>query len=268
MPNMPLIHGGVGFGQTHATSTFGTALTAGVSDAKGSVVELIAATDHDAHWIEVMVGGQTASIACSLDILIGASTEEVLIPNLTWFGRSNDAGARWLFPIFIPKGSRLSARVATNSGSAQTMQVVVALFNAGISFGGQASRVIQYGTIASSRGVNLDSGAVAHTKGTTTQITAATEHDHDWLVITVTSIDTAITAVTKMLIDVLIGASTEQVLIANWPIGAASTADIFRPDTVFHAPVFVPKGSRLSMRHQTSITTDGDRDLYVTIHGC
>jgi hypothetical protein len=268
MPNLSTIRGGVGFGQTFATSTYGTTVTAGAANVKGTAVELIAATSFDAHWIEVMAFKPSAGAAFAVDILTGSATEDVTIPDLTLQARqTNEGGARWLFPIFIPKGTRIAARLASSSASA-TCLVAVALFNAGIGAGGLASKVSQYGTISLSRGVNLDPGAVAHTDGAATQMTAATAFDHHWLVVTVLNPDAAYAGTTKDLIDVLIGSATEQVLLGDWPLGGAGTADVRRPDNTFHAPVYIPKGSRLSMRHRSSSTTDVDRDLYVTLHGC
>lgn len=269
MPNMALIQGSLGFGQTFATSTYSTVLTSGAANVKGTAVELIAATDHDAHWVEVMATspGVTAR-SYAVDLLIGSATEAVLIPNLTFMVRasaSGDGGGRWLFPVFVPKGSRLAAQCA-DTGGAGTLDVAVALFNAGLAANGFGSTVTQYGTLSNSRGVNVDPGAVAHTD-VTVQLTASTLRAHQWLVLTVLNTDTAFTATTKWLIDVCIGAATEEAILSDWPLGGSGTLDVPRPDQIIHIPAFVPQGSRLTVRARCSITTDTDRDLFVTIHG-
>lgn len=269
MPMMPLVQGSLAFGQTFATSTYGTTLTASSTiNTQGTPVELIASTAHDAHWIQVMAGNpSSAPFSLAIDILIGTSTEAILIPKLTFVGRnSNDGGSRWLFPVFIPKGSRIAASVQSALAS-QTCIVGVILFNSGIAAHGMPMNVVQYGTLTSSRGVNIDPGAAAHTKAGLTEITAATERDHHWLVLTVQNQDQTWAAAAKKLIDVLIGSSTEAVLVANLAVGGAGTGDKQMPEEVFHLPVYVPKGSRLSVQAQCSSTTDGDRDLFVTIHG-
>lgn len=264
---MPLVHGSLGFGQTFATSTYGTTVTAGgVANTKGTVVELMSATVHDAHWVEIMVGNPSSANSFAIDLLIGASTEAVLIPNLTFRGRAtNDGGARWLFPLFIPKGSRLAVQSASTAASG-TCLVAVNLFNAGIGAGGFPMDVDQYGTITSSLGVNVDPGAVAHTDATV-EITSATVRPHNWLVLTIANTDAAFTAATKWLIDLCVGSATEQAILSDWPVGGAGTTDVIRPETVVCVPAFVPQGSRLSVRARCSVTTDGDRDLFVTIHG-
>lgn len=267
MPAFPLVQGSVGFGQTFATSTYGTTLTGGAANTQGIAVQLLAATDFDAHWIEVMVGNPSAAVSYAVNILIGAATEAILIPALTFRARAaNDGGGRWLFPVFIPKASRIAASVQDSTGSS-TCLVGVNLFNAGIGMGGLPSTVAQYGTLASSLGVNVDPGGSAHTDSGWVEITSATSWNHNWLALTVANTDTAFTAATKWLIDIGIGAATETVLVSDLPLGGAGTADVPRPDHVFHLPVFVTKGSRLTCRARCGITTDGDRDLFVTIHG-
>lgn len=269
MPPLPLIGGSLGVGQTFATSTYGTTVTAHASaDTKGAAVELVAATTHDAHWVEVMAGPPSAAtVSYAIDLLIGAATEAVLIPDLTLRSRAvSDGGGRWLFPVFIPTGSRIAAQVAASTGGT-TIAVGVALFNAGITAGHLASTVAQYGTITNSLGVNVDPGITGHTDAAWVELTAATVRDHSWLVLTVANTETALSGATKNLIDIGIGAATEAVLVADLPVGGANIADSFRPEMTFHLPVFVPRGSRLTVRHRCSIGTDGDRDLYCTVHG-
>lgn len=268
MPTIPLAQSGLGFGQTFATSTYGTTLTSDASaNTQGTPQELIASTAHDAHWITITSAQPSAIASYAIDILIGASTEAILIPKLAWRARAvNEGGSRWMFPLFIPKGSRIAASVQSSTGGS-TCLVGIALWNSGIACHGMPMAVTQYGTLTNSLGVNIDAGAVAHTKAGLTQITAATAFDHHWLVLTASNTDAIWAGTTKRLIDVMIGASTEAVLVANLAMGGAGTTDRNLPEETFHLPIFVPKGSRLSVRAQCSSTTDGDRDIFVTIHG-
>lgn len=273
MPTFPLPQGGLAFGQTFATSTYGSTITAHASNAnqQGTPVELIASTDQDAHWIEVMAGNPSANgAAYAVDILIGSSTEAILVPKLTFWARNpNEGGGRWLFPVFVPKGSRIAASVQSNSTTGPpTCLVGVILFNSGIAAHGMPMDVVQYGTLTNSLGVNIDAGTGANTKAGLQQITAATDRDHHWLTLTVAHSDTTWTGVTKHLVDIMIGASTEAVLVGNMPFGGAGNVDrITGIELVYHLPVYVPKGSRLAVRAQCSSTTDGDRDLFVVLHG-
>lgn len=265
---MPLVQGSLGFGQTFATSTYGTTLTGNASaNVKGTPVELIAATDHDAHWVEVAATNPSGGNSFAVDLLIGASTEAVLIPNLTFRARAgNEGGGRWLFPVFVPKGSRLAAQMGS-SGGATTCLVAVNLFNAGFAgAGGLSSTVDQYGTLTSSLGVTVDCGGVAHTD-VTAQITAATLRPHSWIVLTVANTDTAFAGTTKFLVDVCVGAATEVAILSDYPLGGAGSADTLRPDQQIHIPAFVPQGSRLTVRARCSSTTTGDRSLFCTLHG-
>src|SRR3990167_876276 len=83
--------------------------------------QLIAATTFDAQCVLVTVGSTAVSNANSstlLDIAIGASTAEtVIIPDLCagWAQDSGTApgGRHYIFPLYIPSGSRVSARTQT-----------------------------------------------------------------------------------------------------------------------------------------------------------
>jgi hypothetical protein len=270
MPSFPLVGGGIGFGQTFATSTYGSTLTAHASSAnsQGTPVELIASTAYDAHWIEIMAGNPSAAQSYAINILIGAATAANLVPGLTFRGRAaNEGGGRWLFPCFIPKGSRIAASVASSSTTGPpTCLVAVNLFNSGIGAMGMPMDVIQYGTLSSSLGVNVDPGGTANTD-VDVEITASTTRDHHWLVLTTASTDAAIAAAQTWLIDVLVGTSTGDELVGDMLLCANSLVDVPLPEQVWHMPVFVPRGSRLSVRARCSVNTDGDRDLYVTLHG-
>ncbi len=267
MPPFPLVQGSVGFGQTFATSTYGTTLTAGLADVQGTAVELFSSTSFDAHWIEITATNPNVTASYNINILIGAATEAVLIPSLCFRARgSNDGGLRWLFPLFIPKASRIAAQTAASSSGA-TCDIAVSLFNAGFGSHGLPSTVAEYGTISSSNGVQVDPGATPHTDAAWTELTSATSWEHNWLVLTVTNKDGGYTGAVKYLIDVGIGSATETVLVSDLSIGGGNTADVPKPGGVFHLPVHVTKGSRLTVRHRSSSGTAGDRYLFYTIHG-
>lgn len=82
--------------------------------ALGSKVELIAATTHRATWIAVSIYGTTLS-ATNTNALVNiytgaASSEQILIPNLLagWAPIVQQGARRYEFPLYIPRGTRLS----------------------------------------------------------------------------------------------------------------------------------------------------------------
>src|SRR5688572_8364682 len=87
----------------------GTVVTTGTPAAtKGAAVQLIAATAFDAYWVRVVASdyGLAATDAQgALDIMIGAATEEVIIPDLlmggcgTFGAVTNKSAKMWDFPL-------------------------------------------------------------------------------------------------------------------------------------------------------------------------
>lgn len=121
---------------TLAATTVGTNITSGAINTESAWTELIASTARDTWGILVAFnrGGTNANIRSVLcDIGIGAAGSEIaLISNLIGnSGVNSNVGfhnARF-FPLFIPAGTRLSARVQTNA-AAHVLDVIVRLIGA------------------------------------------------------------------------------------------------------------------------------------------
>lgn len=202
-----------------ATLTPGTSVTTGgTATTKGTAAQLIASTRADAHLIEIVCSNVGASATDSrgcLDILIGAATEQVLIPNLL-IGCAGGASAvgcgpkRWVFPLYIPAGSRISAQAAC-ARTATAIRVCVYL----LGFGPAApfrvgSRVTTYGVTVPD-GTAVTAGTAG--EGAWTQIAAATSRDHfaffpSWQ----PPNDTTLTPQKTYFLDMGIGAATEEAL--------------------------------------------------------
>lgn len=242
----------------------GAAVTPGAGS-KGSWVEIIGSTEFDAHWIEVYcgVGGGYFRV----DIGIGAATEQVIIPDLYFVQRTTGSDhPPYMFPLFIPKGSRISARAARHVGTTAT-DITVNLFSGSVAGPPPvASRVSCYGSVAVANGTNIDPGGTAHTKSAWVQITSATERDHHWLVLS-TRNGNGGSPTSQWLLDVGIGSATEQVLVENI-LMTLDSGTSFSMGSRRHLPLFVPAGSRLAIRAQCSNTTDSERDVYANIYGC
>lgn len=261
--------GGVVRGHGAGTATtVGTTLTANAAaNTLGTAVELAASTEFDANWILVHAGEFSAAANYLVNIMIGAATEQVIIPNLMYVPRKAGQGySPYKFPVLIPAGSRISANAQSSTGDA-TMEIQVTLISGTALSGGTGpSYVSAYGATASSTGTNHDPGAVTNTKGTWTEIAASTDRNHQWLVVAV-SVGDAATGVHNYLFDIGIGAATETVLIDNVLLTSDGTSDQGIPH-VWEFPIFVPAGSRLTYRMQSNTGTDGDRDAFVKLYGC
>ncbi len=96
-------------------------VTAGGLDAYGSWAELIAATTEDRVWCVVSMFQHRSSRRAELDIGVGAGGSEVPIMAALPFFKSNGDqegvtySAYHYFPISVPSGSRIAARIKDNS---------------------------------------------------------------------------------------------------------------------------------------------------------
>lgn len=272
MPEFPGQYGGGGYvqvyGNTPAT-TSGTTLTANASaDTKGSYVQLTAATTHDANWIVVNLGASANQASFLVDIAIGSATEQIILPDLLVWTRLGDSGQTYLFPIFIPAGSRLAARCQSSTGGG-AIQITVNLVSGTMLGGGVGpSWADAYGAVAASTGTNVDPGGTASTDSSWVEIASATTRPHNWLVFAAKFGDGTLAAAAKWLVDIGIGSATEQEIVSDIFVSAGITTDMACGGWVQHFPIFIPEGSRLTCRARCSVTTDGDRDLNVKLYGC
>ncbi len=249
----------------------GVSVTSAASaNTKGAWVELVAATTHDAGWIVVTLAPISA-VRWLVDIGVGASTaEKIILPDLYTDspGSLNQFAVRsYAFPVSVAKGSRLSARCSAGAASVSIrvgMQLVAPTFLMG-SLGGNAEACGI--TLATTRLTAIDPGAVAHTDSAAVQLIAATTFAYRWVIVTIGKGASAIATAGQVgLLDILIGAAgVEKVLIPD--LYYATPIAVDRSSTVYHLPVPVPSGSRLSARVRSAITTATDRIVDVGLWG-
>lgn len=253
----------------------GTTLTAPVTPQhtkEATYTELIASTAFDTYFVVITFNNSAAGASNSnnlVDLAIGAAgSEEIIIANLLAGFTTNTVtpggGRSYLFPLFIPSGSRLAAtsQSALVSGTV-VMQVEL--------LGGPrmpvwaGSQVITYGiTTASSRGVLRTPGS-SGAEGAWGEIAAATSQDHEALVLGAqgTNTDTNMTT-NGILWDVGIGAAAaEEAIAENLPYmtHSSETTGQQRPWLPIYLPI--PSGTRLSVRGSASGTAEAiDCALY------
>ena len=250
------------------TLNIGTSVTTGAAaGTKGAVAELIASTSFDAYMIAIHAGDYGFSaVACEgmLDILIGTATEEVLIPNLLMGYCSGpnlaaipaSLGKNWLFPLYIPAGSRISARAA-GARTSTIVRVAVSLWGGhGVPPFRVGSKVVSYPTApAVPRGQTITPGA-SGVDGAWTQVVASTSEPHFAIVPSFqVETDTTVTQKTYQL-DLGVGSATESVIpSAYWYVtGTSEGMTGAWPDL----PTFtdIPSGSRLVARVSNSGAND------------
>lgn len=247
------------------TATPGTAVTTGgAATTKGTPAQLIASTAVDCHmlWVQVSDYGTSggASQLC-VDILVGASTEEVLIANLL-AGYPGDAVATntgpktWMFPLYVPAGTRIAAQAAgTRVNTA--CRVAVAVYNFAVPPFRVGGKVTSYGITTVPAGTTISAGASGAT-GAWAEVTASTTSDHFAFVPSFQA-GGGETALTNrvLYVDMGIGAATEELLN---PVPYVFYTDTFEKmcGPMFNMPAFqdVPSGTRLVMRASNSGTND------------
>lgn len=246
------------------TLTPGTSCTTGgTSSTKGTPAEIFASTSFDAYAIEIMAFNYALAATAAegmMDILIGSATEEIMIPNLMMgnaggpnvAGVPSNVGKSWMFPIYIPSGSRIAVQAAGAR--------VNTAFSVGIRlWGGHAipiwrvgSKVLTYGVGTVPNGVTVAQGA-SGAEGSWVEITSSTSENH--FAILPSYQIAAQTTITQRAytLDISIGASTAEELIGDSYWFACGTGEQMGGSWP-HIPTFIdiPSGTRLAARVSSS----------------
>lgn len=251
------------------TTSRGKVVTAHATvNTKGTVVELIAATAYESGGIYLTAHSNTSAASILCDILIGAATESVLIPNVL-FCRTNQIHIMSAyFPIRVPKGSRISARTQSNVSGA-LLYVLAQMIPTGPRMPPPFNRVTAYGvSTTTSLGTAVDAGGTADTKGAFTELVASTTNPIRGAVVAIgpdTDVTTA--ALCYFSLDVGVGAATEDVVIPDMTIVRETASDQPKPSHFGPYPVIAPAASRITARTQCSVNTAGDRVIQVAVYG-
>lgn len=255
-------------GETASTSR-GTTLTSGAANAKGSYSQLVASSSFAATFIIVHLKAIT-SAASLVDIAVGAAaSEQVIIPNLLF---SVDTigfpiTTVFMFPVSIPSGTRIAARLQSN-GASNTLDAVVTLLVSGFIPSAPLSVVTDYGIVTTdSGGTSVDPGGTANTKGAWSEITASS-NKVDMLSIVFGNQLNAAMATAHWLFDIGIGAAgSETILIPDLMVSSDVGDDRLSPVSIGPIPVNIPAATRIAVRSQCDIIDATDRLLDVALYG-
>lgn len=289
MPYLPS-----GFGDVK-TETLG-ALTAGSTgtgfssnsnlNQKGAWVNFGSPT-FDYEWVSIGVGASSAGADYVFDLGVwsGSVTDSFVIAGDLRLSAVKGAGDLFLaytLPIRIPKGevgvSGISMRCAS-SASVATLRAVVTGSSATPLGGPSFSRIVPFYTPATSRGVTIDPGATANTKGAWTTVgtvgITSTLSSIDALIVGIgPNVDVTRTGSATGLLDIGISGSWgERVEIPNLLWGFSTTSDTPFPSVYGPFPAtFNNNGTvgtfTVSARAQSSNTTAGDRTLDLGVWAC
>lgn len=251
------------------SGNFGTSVAnpAGANTKAATWTELIAATTFDALYVQVIVGVNNASntdTSAIIDIGIGASTAEVvLIPDLLagFSGQLSGGGGgprHYMFPLYVPSGSRISARAASVRTTGTT-RVEVQLW------GGPRNPDMWWcGKQVVAYGINTaDSGAVSVTAGNsgaegTIVAIGTTSQNHEAFVVGVQGNKATYTGGTTYHFDLGLETTSTAWLIRDQMKCHVTSGEIVGMGGFPWFPVFarVPSGTVMAMAGECSGTAE------------
>lgn len=228
----------------------------------GAVTALITAGNNtqESWGIEIIImdtGALATASEAALDILIGGATDDVLISALLCGYAYGPGAYHYLFPLHIPSGVRIAARLASVRTSI-TAQVIVNLY------GGTApapwkvgSRVTTYGTqVNNARGQSLTVGASGAAYGVTALTANAVEDHFAFLPGFQPENDTTITPNGRINVGIGIGASVEEQIGAPWWFAKDTDERASGPMPAFPCFRDVDAGRRIVMLASNSGAND------------
>lgn len=181
----PRVYQGVDLGGNYGISV----TTGSTSSTKGAPAEFTAGLSYDVHWVTVVAsdyGLNATNSRCCLDLLIGSSTEEVVVANMLagqcGGGTADDyAGPKsWDFPLHIPANTRIAVRAAGERTST-AFYVNLFLQTFPVAPCRIAGAVTTYGVTSVPAGTAVAAG-VSGAEGSWVEITSSTTRDHFGLV--------------------------------------------------------------------------------------
>ena len=252
-----------------AASEAVTVTAAGSAHTAGAWAELIASTNGPSSWLEVETARTSAVATFLVDLAIGAAGSEVpILQNVMIASNSLTAlpSARISLPFSLPAGTRISAR-ARCSVASSTVRMSATVY--GAMAGGERGLTLTetFGAVTgTTRGVVLDPGASANTKGAWAQVAAVTSFSYRWMLLDITHPAVLGTSV-QWFVDLGIGSGGSEIVAIpdRMMYGNANTDTFFNP--IYSFPCNIPAGSRLAARAQSSYTTATQREVEIVIHG-
>lgn len=171
-------------------------------------------------------------------------------------------------PLSIPAGTRIAARVQAN-GSFRVIDIIATFIGTSFLPSMPNDRTETFGAdTTNTKGIQIDAGGVANTKGVYAEIIASTAFDVNELVLCIGNNNNFALAVCSFLIDIAIGTSgSEEVIVSNLLFTSDDTSDMIYPMYTGPIPIQIPAGSRIAVRSQCSIINIADRKMDVSMIG-
>lgn len=237
-----------------ATGGDGVTITAsGSTNTKGSYAQITAATGfkYEGLYFYVRLFSTEDYL---FDLAIGgAGSEKIIVSDLYISSRTNAVttvlGTCCIFiPVKVPAGARLAVRCQSTAASA-TARVIITGAGSSPKISAGFSKAIGIATSASSRGVTVDPGGTAVTKGSYAQLIASTTVRAAALLITTGAAGDNVKGTNGFTLDIAIGAAaSEKIIIPDMFLACSSAVNIVMPRSFPIYNVDIPAGTRLAAR--------------------
>ena len=241
----------------------GTSLTAGASSTYGaSWTQLVASTGQHADGITVHIQNlSTAGTDYAVDIAFGGAGSEVIV--LSKLLASNGTGATskacsYFFPIQVPSGTRISAKVVS-SGGANLLTVAVSLHSVLPGCAEPYQRVDTYGVVGGGgtkpTGVTIDPGRTVSTEGAWVAVGTVTQPAEGIVLGTHNITTTSRNANEDWLLDVQVaygGGSAD--ILTDYHMEASTSDDLLYPMVIPFLPCHIPAGGTINARAMSNGT--------------
>lgn len=271
---------GFPLGVTGANTTVPTCLASQATVAtpvgtntKGSWTTVVSSCAFDADGFYITIrNGAVADFLVDIGIgSTGDAVDQTLVSNMLCSSGTNGA-AVWsvdaYIPLPVPGGSRIACRAQSTDASQSTVMTIRPVrgsYYRAI----RCKRAVTYGSDTSdSGGTQVDPGGSAGTKGTYSQITAATENPIRQALLCFGSRNNGVFGTSHIqLVDFAVGSSGAEVIAhGDMEMVGEGTADMYMPvwRNVF---VNIPAGSRLAARSSNTQTEATDRLWDIAVIG-
>jgi hypothetical protein len=256
-------------GAVSASTDLTVTTTSATANTKGSYTQLIASTafNYQGLWVQ---GWVSDAKSCVIDFAVGAAASEtIIIPNyFAGQGTINNVNVGGgFFPLAIPAGTRISARSAVSVTGTSFPYCALYGMHGGWLFP-EMGRCEMFGNAAASRGVVVDPGGTANTKGAWTQIAAATSFNWKAMIVRPGFNATLGASHPRYQFDIGVGAGgSEVVLIPDLWWSSDRFGSISSDATWGPFLVDIPAGTRISCRVQSNLATVGERELDMAVYG-
>jgi hypothetical protein len=226
-------------------------ISASSANVKSSFVTIIASTGFDFDEILIEIGWQPTGYSAALvDIAIGAAgAEYIIIPNLLINVQNGGQAIGITLPMKIPAGSRISARTQCTTASSNIYINVIGFDSAFTNMEGVAGYDMLGASLATSIGTAVTPNSNGTTKGSFSQITAATPREYIGFTYQVDNQNTSnIGNNSYYAFDIAFGASgSELIVLPN--VSLVVPQGGFQPCYQFIS-MPIPTGTRISARAQ------------------